>query len=145
MHQQTQVVSLWLIKIHETAVTVATISAVFPRESATSGWTSPVWMSFDTAWSSPRDARRISCSDRTSKGPLGPKWSLFRDKTVPTSQLKLSAASLWKDFINTFPLPLKAAQCVSNRFCYLCDLCLCMCVSIRACRVRLEAGSRSPR
>lgn len=123
---------------------MAKTSAVFPRESATSGWTSPVWMTFDTAWRSPRDACRISCSDRTSSGPLGPKGSLFRAKTAPTSQLKFSAASLKKRFHEPISTPAKAAQCVFNSFRCVCDLCLWMCVSIRARRVRLEAGSRSP-
>lgn len=141
---RSKITSVWLIKIGETAVTVATISAVFPRESATSGWTSPVWMIFDTAWTSPREARWISCSDMISKGPLGPKWSLFRAKTAATSQLRFSAARLWQEFINAFTL-LRKAECVCNGYRCLCDLCLCTWVSTRACRLRLEAGCRSPR
>lgn len=75
-------------------VTVAAISAVCPCESATSGWTKPSWSIFARAWNSPLKLCRTNSSELASKGPFGPKLSLFIERTAATFHLTFSASRL---------------------------------------------------
>lgn len=75
-------------------VTVAAISAVYPCESATSGWTKPSTSIFARAWTSPLKLCWINSSEATSKGPFGPKLSLFIERTAATFHPAFSASRL---------------------------------------------------
>lgn len=152
------------------SVTVAAISAVCPSESATSRWTELVRRIRDTAFHSPLDAYWINNSELTSKGPLGPKPSLFMARTAATFQPTFPACSLgnaYTNYISTnsisfaklyvvvhdnvlyiiFSLLTAVCGTTLKQYVFLVyfmsDLCLCTFASMRGCKGRMAMGSRS--